>query len=78
VSIVTAINQADGKVIDEQLGDAHKGYHLNIPSEYGQFYLDFDVLGTRQHYKERGPFTNTQDYCWHYHGNAFKWNVYPC
>ncbi|RGB27560.1 hypothetical protein C1646_768951 [Rhizophagus diaphanus] len=77
VSIVTAFEQ-DGDVIDEQLKSAHTDYHLNIPSKYVQFYLNFDVLGGRQVVKQRGPFNNTQDYCWHYHGNSFKWNIYPC
>ncbi|RGB39229.1 hypothetical protein C1646_754794 [Rhizophagus diaphanus] len=74
VSIVTALDLPDGNVIDEQLASAHKGYHLNIPSNYTQFYLNFDVLGSQQQFKQRGPFNNTQDYCWHYHGNSFKWN----
>ncbi|RGB34480.1 hypothetical protein C1646_760497 [Rhizophagus diaphanus] len=77
-SIVTALDQPGGEVIDEQLAEAHNGYHLNIPSKYDQFYLAFAVLVSLEQFKLHGPFNNTQDYCWHYHGNAFKWNVYPC
>ncbi|CAB4391309.1 hypothetical protein RhiirA5_426040 [Rhizophagus irregularis] len=78
VSISTALKRRDGGVIDEQTASAHKGYHLNVPNNYPQYYLSFDVLGTQQQLKERGPINNTQDYCWHYHGNSLKWNVYPC
>ncbi|CAB4432593.1 unnamed protein product [Rhizophagus irregularis] len=78
VSISTALEQKGGGTIDEQMASAHKGYHLNVPNNYSQYFLAFDVLGTQQQLKERGPINNTQDYCWHYHGNALIWNVYPC
>ncbi|CAB4404281.1 unnamed protein product [Rhizophagus irregularis] len=77
VSITTALTP-DGGVIDEKMASAHKGYHLYIPEDKSTFYLDFDVLGSVQDLKKRGPFNNDQDSCWHYHGNSGNWDVFPC
>ncbi|GES79974.1 hypothetical protein GLOIN_2v1843800 [Rhizophagus clarus] len=28
--------------------------------------------------KERGPFDNNQDSCWHFHGHLDSWDIYSC
>lgn len=67
-------------VIARNTGIAHQGYNLDINAErYNVFYLRFDVVGSFEKDKVRGPFNNVgEDICWHFHGHIESWDVYPC
>ncbi|CAB4484357.1 unnamed protein product [Rhizophagus irregularis] len=67
----------DGKKITSNWSFSHKGFHLTIPDDTGTYYLHFGLISFED-IKIRGPFTNDQDACWHFHGNVFKWEVYTC
>ncbi|CAG8741107.1 26319_t:CDS:2 [Gigaspora rosea] len=41
-------------------------------------WMVFGVEVSTEQDKWRGPFDNTQDYCYHYHGSEDDWDVYPC
>ncbi|CAG8632433.1 4381_t:CDS:2 [Gigaspora margarita] len=56
---------------------AHDYFSLSISGVY-VYYLVFGVDVSTEQDKWRGPFNNTQDYCWHYTGNEFNWEVWPC
>ncbi|CAG8512146.1 uncharacterized protein OCT59_019305 [Rhizophagus irregularis] len=51
---------------------------LTIPDDVKTFNLVFGVAHSLKVDKWRGPFDNTQDICWHYHGHLNSWKVYPC
>lgn len=73
---VDAITE-DGKKITSNWSISHKGFHLTIPDDISSYYLHFGLISFEE-VKTRGPFTNDQDACWHFHGNVFKWKVYTC
>ncbi|CAG8848921.1 45116_t:CDS:1, partial [Gigaspora margarita] len=57
---------------------AHTGYSLTIPADKSSYWMVFGVAESTEQDKWRGPFDNTQDYCYHYHGSEDDWDVYPC
>ncbi|CAG8699805.1 18390_t:CDS:2 [Dentiscutata erythropus] len=63
---------------DRQWSTAHDSFSLGIPDDASQFWVIFSAKGTIEDEKIRGPFDNTQDICWHYHGSLDYWIVYPC
>ncbi|CAG8534728.1 9702_t:CDS:2 [Gigaspora margarita] len=56
---------------------AHDGFSLTI-SGVSSYWIVFGVIATTEQDKWRGPFDNTQDYCWHFHGSEDDWEVFPC
>ncbi|POG82317.1 hypothetical protein GLOIN_2v1834409 [Rhizophagus irregularis DAOM 181602=DAOM 197198] len=48
---------------------------LTIPDDVKTFNLVFGVAHSLKVDKWRGPFDNTQDICWHYHGHLNSWKV---
>ncbi|CAG8559276.1 hypothetical protein C2G38_2207526 [Gigaspora rosea] len=65
-------------VIDEEESTAHKGFNLWIPENYTKFWLEFWVYETTKDAKYRGPYNNTQDYCWRFHGSEDFWDINTC
>ncbi|CAG8542530.1 13635_t:CDS:2 [Dentiscutata heterogama] len=63
---------------DRQQSVAHHGFSLTVPDNSTQFWVVFSVVGTIEDEKKRGPFDNTQDICWHFHGSLDAWTVNPC
>ena len=57
---------------------AHAGFSLSVPDNLNTYWLVFAVGLSTEQYKWRGPFTNNQDICWHFHGHIDSWDVYPC
>ncbi|GBB87971.1 hypothetical protein RclHR1_14490002 [Rhizophagus clarus] len=64
--------------IFESYSFAHMGFYLKVPSKVETFWLVFGVGLSQEEDKWRGPFTNTQDLCFHFHGNVFKWELWQC
>ncbi|CAG8553772.1 7494_t:CDS:2, partial [Gigaspora rosea] len=56
---------------------AHDGFNLQISGVYS-YWIVFGVAESTEQDKWRGRFDNKQDYCYHYTGNEFKWDVFPC
>ncbi|GBC09014.1 hypothetical protein RclHR1_08540013 [Rhizophagus clarus] len=76
---VTATNDSDGIYnIAQDWSVSHNGFHVDVPDNYPTFYLFFDVIVSTQDTKERGPFDNNQDSCWHFHGHLDSWDIYSC
>ncbi|RGB42201.1 hypothetical protein C1646_751234 [Rhizophagus diaphanus] len=71
------VASADNKKITSDSSISHNGFHLTIPDDIGAYYLHFVSISFEE-VKIRGPITNDQDVCWHFHGNALKWEVYTC
>ncbi|CAB4379763.1 unnamed protein product [Rhizophagus irregularis] len=65
--------------IFESYSFAHEGFYLTVPSKVSTYWLVFGVGGSAfEEDKWRGPFENTQDLCFHYHGNLVKWELWQC
>ncbi|CAG8704779.1 34951_t:CDS:2 [Gigaspora margarita] len=80
VTAVTATTNCSdgGNDITTDRSVAHKGISLKIPDDTTMYCLAFDVIGGPQETKWRGPYDNTEDICWHLHGNLFSWELNPC
>ncbi|CAB4471379.1 unnamed protein product [Rhizophagus irregularis] len=68
----------DDGLIDDGISVSHHSFELTIPDDVKTFNLVFGVAHSLKVDKWRGPFDNTQDICWHYHGHLNSWKVYPC
>ncbi|CAB4426385.1 unnamed protein product [Rhizophagus irregularis] len=68
----------DNGLIDYNWSVSHHGFELSIPDDMITFNLVFGVADSIKEDKWYGPFDNTQDICWHYHGHQNNWKVYPC
>ncbi|CAI2169818.1 2833_t:CDS:2 [Funneliformis geosporum] len=76
-SAVIVDNQGKWNYIDDNRAFSHEGYHLEIPDDIEAFSLVFIVDYRRFEYKMINV-KNEGDQCWHYHGNKYEWEVYPC
>ncbi|CAI2168829.1 5806_t:CDS:2 [Funneliformis geosporum] len=57
---------------------AHNGYSLNIPDEISTYWLAFQIGGSLEDDKWRGPFNNDGDKCWHFTGTLESWDIFEC
>ncbi|CAG8747872.1 103_t:CDS:1, partial [Gigaspora rosea] len=57
---------------------AHTGFTLHVPEDVESYWIIFGVDVSTEQDKWRGPFNNTQDICWHFHGNVDDWKIWPC
>ncbi|CAG8823455.1 18408_t:CDS:1, partial [Gigaspora rosea] len=56
---------------------AHKGFHFDItlfPNET-EYYLTFKVVGSSRPQQVRGPYDNSKDVCWSFHGSVATWDI---
>ncbi|CAB4426384.1 unnamed protein product [Rhizophagus irregularis] len=70
--------EKDDGLIDYDELYSHYFFELAIPDDVKTFNLVFGVPESLTEDKWYGPFDNTQDICWHYHGHQNSWKVYPC
>lgn len=68
----------DENQISQGSSVSHAGFSLWVPNEINQYWLVLGVQGSLEYDKWRGPFGNTQDICWHFHGHLESWEVFPC
>ncbi|CAG8692507.1 3381_t:CDS:2 [Funneliformis caledonium] len=73
----STVNGGDGRFADGS-EIAHKGYSVNIPDRVKKYYLGFNVEGSFEHDKWRGPFNNDGDRCFHFHGVLENWDILDC
>ncbi|PKC13198.1 hypothetical protein RhiirA5_372451 [Rhizophagus irregularis] len=67
----------DDGLIDDGISVSHHSFELTIPDDVKTFNLVFGVAHSLKVDKWRGPFDNTQDICWHYHGHLNSWKFNP-
>ena len=65
----------DDNVITTTGSLAQDGFNIVVTSEIPVYNLIFDVVGTFQDIKHRGPFKNDQNYCFKFHGSVDKWDI---
>ncbi|CAG8750275.1 12639_t:CDS:1, partial [Funneliformis mosseae] len=73
----SVVNGGDGAFADETR-KAHKGYSLTIPDRVKKYWLGFGVTLSFENDKWRGPFTNDEDRCYHFHGDESYWELFDC
>ncbi|CAG8475095.1 22720_t:CDS:2, partial [Gigaspora rosea] len=57
---------------------AHAGFVLAVPDNVESYWIILGVGLSVEDDKWRGPYNNTQDICWHFHGHFEKWEIWPC
>ncbi|CAG8664465.1 36194_t:CDS:2 [Gigaspora margarita] len=62
-------NSNGSKFINFDESWAHNGMSIYIRENYTNFWLFFSVDGSTEKKKVRGPYDNSRDVCWRFHGS---------
>ncbi|RIB22096.1 hypothetical protein C2G38_2076483, partial [Gigaspora rosea] len=57
---------------------SHAGFVLSVPDNVLSYWVILGVGLSAEEDKWRGPYNNTQDICWHFHGHLENWEIWPC